>query len=168
MINTGILEGKRIISEFMGYRYVEENVLYDVSDQTWKDFQPVTVYSKTPILLTERDEDGFAYLADVPNPDYGNTTNATDALWNPDLKVINWCSLNEYLIDLKYDTSWESLMSVVHKIGEIENQADSYFLEELAEFKASKEVTIFNVSIFAPILLVYECVIDFIRWYKGK
>src|SRR6266542_6642031 len=83
-------------------------------------------------------------------------------------KYKNEINEDEYPFPLQYHSSLDWLMPVVSKIGDIENQADIEFAEELDKFKESKQVTIFSVSVFAPIGLVYECVNDFIEWWYNK
>lgn len=108
------------------------------------------------------------------SPDSGNT-NVVCRRRN--IKIADFMEVDElikYGFDtngnsfLNYEKSWNALMPVIGKIGEIENQADIDFAKELDEFKKSKTVTIFNVSIFAPIEFVYECVWDFVEWYVSQ
>jgi len=78
--------------------------------------------------------------------------------------IDNGCSEDGYLINpitnydeeissLKYDFSWDSLISVVHKIYEMGIEAEEVLIirDALAE---------------ASFILTYQAVVDFINWYN--
>lgn len=87
-----------------------------------------------------------------------------------EIKPIGYYKLDKahyYPEQLFYHDSWSWVMEVVEKINEIDNQADKEFAKNREVFKQSNAVTIFNVSIFAPITLIWECVVQFIQWYNN-
>lgn len=61
-----------------------------------------------------------------------------------------------------YHSSWSTLMPVVEKIKDIDNQADI----EFAVLRDQANLEIFHTSIFCPLDAVYERVIEFIKWYN--
>lgn len=68
--------------------------------------------------------------------------------------------------NLPFRNDWNELIKVVNKISNIDNQADIWLAKKIENFKKSKNINIYTISIFAPIELFYECIIDFIIWYK--
>lgn len=80
--------------------------------------------------------------------------------------IDNGCSEDGYLINpitnydeeissLKYDFSWDSLISVVHKIYEMGVEAEEVLIirDALAE---------------ASFILTYQAVVDFINWHNQQ
>ena len=107
-----IIVNNALIAKHMGYIYFESGVLIDNSD-CGGIFDVIDVYSKTPIQVDAFDG-GQKYFSDVPNPDYKNENNPH---WNNELETLAWSTLNSanYIHDLKYHSSWDWLMPVVHK-----------------------------------------------------
>ena len=59
---------------------------------------------------------------------------------------------------LKYDSSWEWLMPVVHKCWESTTEEERTF----------KGLTLFELGLFSPIGEIWEAVVEFIKWYNSK
>ena len=75
---------------------------------------------------------------------------------------------------LEYDTSWDWLMPVVEKIGELYKKAfptNEIFIQKILahEDPIEKEyIDVISTSICTPISEVYTEVIKFIKWYNEK
>lgn len=112
MTEQEIKSNNKLIAEFMGYVYFEPDVLVDYSD-CGGIYDKVDVYSKVPIEVKDYGE-GQKYFKKLPNPDFGNENTTR---WRSDLEELDWDTLNSgnYITDLKYHYSWDSLMPVVHK-----------------------------------------------------
>lgn len=157
MTNTEIVEGNKLIAEFMGFVYCEENV-HD-------NYEPRmdNVYSKVPIEIFE--DEGLKFFKELPNPDFKKEK---PEKWNPEFGLLNWQTLNhgQFMYGvLEYHSSWSWLMPVVERIGNI---PPNRFVIDNNECKiiGDTKIKVFNAS---KILSVYECVIKFIKWYnQGK
>ncbi len=69
-----------------------------------------------------------------------------------------------YIDNLLFHTSWDWLMTVVGKIGDIDNMADVGFAAKLEK----ANLQIFETSILCHKQAVYERVIEFIKWYNEQ
>lgn len=74
----------------------------------------------------------------------------------------------------EFHTRWDSLMPVVHKIGELYNRAFPS-KEKFIELILSKQdpidshyIDVISISIASPISEVYAAVINFIHWYNTQ
>ena len=66
---------------------------------------------------------------------------------------------------LKYHTSWDWLMSVIKKIGELE-ASDSEVTEHLSDNGDLTTSTMGGVTVTPIIRVAYQEVVEFIIWYK--
>jgi hypothetical protein len=123
MIEENIkLEYNKILAKFLGYKYFEPNVLVDVGDWNFKNYEHNNVFSKTPILVTIHPADmefGYPeekYFAKVPNPDFGKTEGNK---WRGDLHELSWASLNEYELDFDASDDWNKIIEIYSKLKQI-------------------------------------------------
>lgn len=116
MIQDEIKSNNKLIAEFMGYVYFEPDVLVDYSNCGGIE-DKVDVYSKVPIEIKDYGE-GQKYFKRLPNPDFGNENTTR---WRSDLEELDWDTLNSgnYLTNLRYHNSLDSLIDVVNKIKEL-------------------------------------------------
>lgn len=165
-----IVEGNKLIAEFMGYKYFEANVHDDGGGRM------DNVYSKVPILVEVYDE--CKYFGSLPNPDFKKEK---PEKWNPEFGLLGWRTLNwsEHIYGvLKYHTSWDWLMPVVEKINGIcTTQLNNYsndhsFVILLPDGKywdncpqGGKPDRIWGKSNTMKDA-VYKTVIQFINWYN--
>lgn len=137
----------RLIAEFMGYIYYEPMVDIDNSD-IGGIYDRCEVFSKTPIVVDKYPEDDQYYFSDVSNPNFEH-----------DQKMVPWTRLNEYLTELKYDTSWDWLMPVVQRINELTGKkANSKIFERMAYFGMVK----------VDISTTYKYTVDYIKWLNEQ
>lgn len=145
--------GNILIVEFEGYVYHEYNVLVDYSD-IGGIYTEIEVHSKTPIEVNEYD-DGEKYFKNVPNPDYENHNNPK---WSPDLETLSWASLNEYISDLSYFYSYNTLMPVIHKLSDVISEYDQQFAG----------LKIFELGLFTPLDELFVATVEAITWYNKE
>lgn len=109
-----INDGIKTIAEYMGYVYFERNVLLDNSE-IGGIYEKVDIYSKVPIETYAPEDELEKYFKLIPNPDYLNYENPK---WNPEIKHLCWGTVNcgQYLINPKYNESWDLLMPVFKKL----------------------------------------------------
>lgn len=62
-----------------------------------------------------------------------------------------------------FQTSWDFLMPVIYRIGEIDNQA----CEELAAQLKEKNFLILQLKMVAQIHIAYRAAVEFIEWYNN-
>lgn len=79
----------------------------------------------------------------------------------------NWCEVLEeqdycFIEDLKFHTSWDWLMPVVHKIV-----ADYEFNEQEELSDNEYRESLMDIVPFGIISDVYESVVEFIKWYNN-
>lgn len=79
-------------------------------------------------------------------------------------KIENGNRVGMYIENAAYHTSYDWLMSVVEKIGEIHNQADKELLESIE----NANLPMFNTSIFCHREELYKRVAQFIQWYNSN
>lgn len=115
-----ISEGNRLIAEFLGYTYYHKGVDIDRSDIGGL-YTRHEIFSKVPILVKEYPDDDECYFARLPNPDYGNENSK---MWRSDIKELDWNTINhrEFITDLTFHSSWDSLMPVLSKIGDLKGE----------------------------------------------
>lgn len=63
-----------------------------------------------------------------------------------------------------FESSWNFLMPVIYKIGEIDNQACA----ELAARLKEKDFLILKLQMRAQIQVAYHAVVEFIKWYNAE
>ena len=66
------------------------------------------------------------------------------------------------LLTATYHSSWNNLMPVVEKIGDIHNQADQWLLDGMK----IDNLEIITTHIFCPKEIVYQRVVEFINWHN--
>lgn len=112
MIEKEIKEGNKLIAEYMGYVYYHKGVDIDDSDIGGL-YTRYEIFSKTPILVDEYEQGDQYYFSQVPNPDFDKET---PERWCNDIRTLNWSSLNHYMTDPEYHSSWDWIMPVCKKI----------------------------------------------------
>jgi hypothetical protein len=76
--------------------------------------------------------------------------------------------------DLAYDTSWDSLMVAVQKIGKLYEKAfptNEEFIKRIKmhEDPVDKEyIDVISISVCSPINEVYDATVKFILWYNSR
>ncbi len=68
---------------------------------------------------------------------------------------------------LEFDTSWDWLMPVIHKILKIETSVFNYDAMAMAKLRAMQSI-IAGLSISSDIKEVYKRVLDFVKWYNTR
>ena len=155
--------GNRLIAEFMGYTYFHKGI-----DMDWSDIggmhERKEVFSKVPILTNEFPDDDQYYFASLPNPDFlkeGKTQ------WRNDLKELDWDTLNResFLVDLDYDSNWNSLMPVISKCYTLPppNNNEGWSKADRIQYRIP-EYDIFGDNITN----VFRQVIRFLEWYNQE
>lgn len=145
-----IIENNKLIANFLGYTYYQENV-YQETDLGLDRL--VTILSKTPIQCETYDNGETYHLSELPNPDY--ETDFPHPRWRTDLKTLPWECLNDYLIlnDIDFHFNWNSLMKVCKHI------IDMYF---------DNRTKIFQGLSNCDIEKTYEGVVDFIKFWNDE
>jgi hypothetical protein len=129
-----VIEGNILIARFMGYEYFERGVMIENDNGRYEECD---VFAKVPILLEETPGGGWKEFKEVPNPDFGNQDNPT---WNNERQFLSWATLNKYISDPQYHTSWDWLMPVVEKI---ENESWGKFIIS-SELEETENATVFT------------------------
>ena len=125
------LEYNKILAKFLGYEYFEPDVMIDVGDWDFKNYEDHNVFSKTPILVTIHSADmefGFIeekYFAQVPNPDFDKTEGNK---WRSDLQELSWDSLNEYVLDFDASNDWNKIIEIYSKFEDAKMSDSQYQL----------------------------------------
>lgn len=150
MDNNKIIECNKKIARFMGYTYFPHNM--------------EGLGNRAPGWKTHIDADNFTKHNDAHNmfvkgvgfrmPDETiHTTKSNGVIWKYLCRDHN---------SLRYHSSWSSLMEVVEKISDIDNEAD----EELFDLLKQSNLQILNTSILCHKEGVYERVVEFVEWYN--
>lgn len=67
---------------------------------------------------------------------------------------------------LRYHEKWDWLMPVVEKISKLYEWVEPETSEELEQ--ATEQSSVCMITIDTPIEMVYERVVDFIKWYNSQ
>lgn len=173
MENLNNKENNHKIAKFMGYIYHHKGIDIDFSD-CGGIYDRKEIFSKIPIISEDYPDSDQHYFADIPNPDY-NKPETEESVWNPDLKTISWASLNneQYIYDLKYDSSWNELMPVLEKIENMGHKTiigggdfwDNYCnIMYGVSTKYHGEIKNRGTG-STKLIAVYNAIIQFIDWY---
>lgn len=176
MDEASIKDENKLIAEFMGYIYYHPGV--DIEEEY--GYNRKEVFSKVPILIEEFPEEDQYYFKDLPNPDYKNTNTIQ---WRDDFETLGWNTLNygEYITDLKYDTSWDWLITVVEKIESIKDEYHGHFGVYISSNNCTIQATNFrpdkripdpphyfaNYTLNSKIESTYQAAVEFIKWHNS-
>jgi len=171
MTGKQILEGNKLIAEFMGYIYFEPDVLVDNSD-CGGIYDLTDIYSKVPIEVNDYPEEKQKYFKDLPNPDFGNEDSKR---WRSDWEKLSWATLNydKYITDLQYHSSWDWLMPVVEKIEDLRYviifHHNYCHIQTLNSYTKKDSDDLWFIEVHdKKIIAVYRAVVEFIKFYNEK
>jgi hypothetical protein len=149
-VEEDIYKDHKLIAEFMGFKYYPFNE-GSGKDPGWKSHPDATSMNKH-----NNAHNLFAGNVSwtLPNGETHITKGNGE----------KWVYLCRHHKGLNYDTDWNWLMGVVNKIGEMINQADEIFHEQLQ----NSNLLLLNgsTSIFCSRGEMFKRVVEFIKWYN--
>ncbi len=153
----------------MGYIYYHKGI---DTEGEWGERRRLEIFSKVPIMSDDYDDDDQYEFSELPNPDYGKSSDQNPR-WNTSYQTIGWNCINsdQYITELRYDRDWNELMGVVEKISTLtfEVHICNWKTEIFSENYPYTDVHFAGVDKTGKtkmIDLCYQTIVEFIEWYN--